>query len=128
MKILSSLLLTAALCAGASYAADAAKDEEIIKDVMKKYHKAPQGQDHLAKKAAAGKASPAEVKELVAAYGKMAETTHPPKGDEKSWKEKTSTLFAAAKGLEKGDAASIEAFKKASDCRGCHQVHRPPQQ
>ena len=117
---------TLSLCAGAALAVTFAdsKDEDVIKEVMKKYHKAPQGQDYLAKKAAMGKASPEEMKELVAAYTKMAKT-HPPKGEEASWKEKNTKLVAAAKALQNGDANGVDLFKEASNCKACHMAHRP---
>ena len=85
--------------AARSLAADA--NEEAIKQVMKTYHKAPKGVDPICKKASDGKASPAELKNLVAAY-KTLTTTKPPKGDEASWKEKTSNLYAAAQALASG--------------------------
>ena len=100
------------------------KDEEIIKDVMKKYHKAPQGQDHVAKKAAMGKASPEEIKQLVDAYTKMAKAK-PSKGDNASWNEKSGKLLAATKALEKGDANGVNMFKEASNCKACHSAHKP---
>jgi cytochrome c556 len=118
-----ALLTAATLFATASYAADS-KDEEVIKEVMKKYHKAPQGQDNIAKKAQDGKATPAEIKELVAAYEKMAKT-HPPLGDEASWKAKNTKLVAAIKALDKGEPNAAVQFKEAVSCKACHDVHRP---
>jgi hypothetical protein len=119
-----SLLAGAALCLFSTSVFADSKDEEIIKDVMKKYHKAPQGQDNVAKKASMGKASPEELKALVEGYEKMAKT-HPPKGDEASWKEKNTKLLAAAKALQKGDANGVTLYKEASNCKACHSVHRP---
>jgi hypothetical protein len=100
------------------------KDEEIIKDVMKKYHKAPQGQDHIAKKAAMGKASKEEINALVEAYSKMAKAK-PSKGDNESWNQKNAKLLAATKALQKGDANGVALYKEASNCKACHSVHRP---
>jgi cytochrome c peroxidase len=122
LSLLAGATLAIALFSPVTFADS--KDEETIKEVMKKYHKAPQGQDHIAKKASMGKASPEEMKDLVAAYTKMA-ATHPPKGDEASWKEKNTKLVAAAKALQKGDANGVELFKDASNCKACHSVHRP---
>src|SRR5436190_10442916 len=66
--------------------------DDPIKQVMKIYHKAPKGVDPICKKASDGKASPAELKNLVAAYRTMAKTK-PPKGDDASWKEKCDKLL-----------------------------------
>ncbi len=122
LSLLAGAALAVALFSPVTFADS--KDEEIIKEVMKKYHKAPQGQDNVAKKAAMGKASAEEKKELVQAYEKMAKT-HPPKGDEASWKEKNTKLVAAAKALQKGEANGVELFKEASNCKACHSAHRP---
>jgi len=103
-------------------AADAKKD--VIKDVMKTYHKAPEGQDPVCKKAAEGKATPDQLKQLVAAYESMAKAK-PPKGDEASWKEKTAKLVAAAKALQKGEADGAAKYKDAVGCKGCHMAHKP---
>jgi hypothetical protein len=122
ISLLAGVALTVAVFSPSTFADS--KDEEIIKEVMKKYHKAPQGQDNVAKKAANGKATPEELKALVEAYQKMAKT-HPPKGDEASWKEKNTKLVAAAKALEKGDANGVAMYKEASNCKACHSVHKP---
>jgi hypothetical protein len=103
-------------------AADA--NEEIIEGIMKKYHKAPRGTDNIAQKFQKGTATPEEVKDLVAAYDKLAKTK-PPKGDEKSWKEKTTKLAEAAHALQKGDANGAAMFKEAVNCKACHMAHKP---
>ena len=43
----------------------AVSKEDVIKDVMKTYHKAPKGVDPVCKKAADGKASPEEIKKVL---------------------------------------------------------------
>jgi hypothetical protein len=105
-------------------AADAQTDEEIIEGIMKKYHKAPRGTDNVAQKFQKGTATPEEVKDLVAAYDKLAKTK-PPKGDEKSWKEKTTKLAEAAHALQKNDPNGAAMFKEAVNCKACHSVHKP---
>ena len=95
-----------------------------IKEVMQTYHKAPKGTDPTCKKALDGKATAEEIKKLVAAY-KVLTTAKPPKGDEASWKEKTSKLFAAAQGLEKSAPDAVAKYKEAVNCKACHTVHRP---
>src|SRR4051812_20239441 len=82
-----------------SFAAEA--DEDAIKKVMKDYHKAPKGVETVSKKAIQGTASPEEIKKLIAGYKIMA-MAKAPKGDDASWKEKTSKLLAASEGLVKG--------------------------
>lgn len=103
-------------------AADA-KEDPIAK-VMNTCHKAPKGTDPICKKAIEGKASGEEIKKLVAGY-KVLTTAKPAKGDEASWKEKTTKLLAAAEGLEKGGAEAQAKYKTAVDCKGCHSVHKP---
>jgi len=117
----------AALLAGTalvwqSQAADAKDDP--IKQIMKIYHKAPKGVDPICKKASDGKATPTEIKNLVAAY-KTLTTTRPPKGDEASWKEKTSNLYAAAQALASGAPDGVAKYKEAVNCKACHSVHKP---
>ena len=71
-----------------------------------------------------GKAAPDEIKKLVAGY-KVLTTAKPPKGDEASWKDKTSKLLAAAMALEKGGPDAVAKYKEALNCKACHSVHRP---
>ena len=103
----------------------AAGDEaNPIKQVMKIYHKAPKGVDPVCKKASDGKASAAEIKNLVAAYKTLA-AAKPPKGDEASWKEKTSALLSAAEAMQKGAPDGVARYKEAVNCKACHSVHKP---
>src|ERR1041385_6164561 len=121
-----ALLAGAALVLSVSAvrAADAGSDEEIIEGIMKKYHKAPRGTDNVSQKFAKGTATPEEIKGLVEAHDKLAKTK-PPKGDEKSWKEKTSKLAAAAHALQKGGANGAAMYKEAFNCKSCHMAHKP---
>jgi hypothetical protein len=116
------------LAAGAlvwrSSAAGTKADEDAIKEVMKTCHKAPKGVDPICKKAQEGTATPEEIKKLVAGY-KTLTTVKPSKGDDASWKEKTSKLYAAAQALEKGGPDAAAKYKAVLDCKGCHTVHRP---
>ncbi len=99
----------------------AEKSKLTIKDVMKEYHK---GDDALYKKVAAGKASKDELKKIVGAYEVLV-TEKPPKGDAKEWKERTSKLLAAAKGIEAGKPEALAQYKDAVGCKGCHTAHKP---
>ncbi len=103
--------------------AEDAKDD-AIKKVMKTCHKAPKGEDPICKKAADGKATPEEIKKLVAGY-KVLIDAKPPKGDVASWKEKTSKLLAASEALEKGEADAVKKYKEAVNCKACHSAHKP---
>lgn len=91
---------------------------------MNTYHKAPKGTDPVCKKATDGKASPEELKKLVAAYKTLA-TAKPPKGDDASWKEKTGKLLAATESLQKGETGAVAKYKDAVNCKACHSVHKP---
>jgi hypothetical protein len=116
--------LLAASATGWRLHAAAANDEDTIKQVMKTYHKAPKGTDPICKKALDGKATPAELKKLVAGY-KALTTTKPPKGEVASWKEKTTKLLVAAQSLEKGEAGAANKYKEAVNCKACHSVYKP---
>ncbi len=100
------------------------KSEEVIKQVMKDYHKAPKGTDPVCKKALNGKATPEELKNLVTGYKKMA-AAEAPKGDAASWKDKTTKLLAAAEALEKGAPDGVALYKEAVNCKACHTAHKP---
>lgn len=100
----------------------AAQDKpKSIKDVMNSTHK---GKDSMVSKVAAGKGSDDDHKKLLELYEFMA-TQKPEKGDEASWKSKTTTLVTVSKDLVDKKAGAADAFKKASDCKGCHSVHKP---
>ena len=103
---------------------NAADAKDPIKEVMKAYHKAPKGVDPVCKKAVDGKASPEEVKKLVDGY-KVLATAKPPKGDDASWKEKTTKLLAAAQALQSGAPDGAAKYKEAVNCKACHSVHKP---
>jgi hypothetical protein len=105
-----------------SFADDA--DEDAIKKVMKEYHKAPKGTDTVSKKAIQGTASQEEIKKLIAGYKIMA-NTKAPKGDQASWKEKTSKLLVASEGLVKGGDEARAQYKEAVSCKACHSAHKP---
>lgn len=98
--------------------------DDAIKQVMKIYHKAPKGVDPICKKASDGKASPTELKNLVAAYRSMAKAK-PPKGDDASWKEKCAKLLTGAEALASGAPDGAAKYKEAVNCKACHSVHKP---
>ncbi len=116
----AALLATTGLTSQVN-AADAKEDP--IEEVMNAYHKAPKGTDPVCKKAVDGKATPEELKKLVAGYKKMA-AAKPPKGDLASSKEKTGKLLTASQALQKGGADAAAKYKEAVNCKACHSVHK----
>lgn len=123
-----ALVISGGLFASNLRAADAkkgdGKKDDPIERVMKDYHKAPKGVDPLCKKASNGTATPEELKKLIAGYKELC-AAKPPKGDEASWKEKTSKLYAASQALPKGGPDAIAKYKEALNCKACHSVHKP---
>ena len=99
-------------------------NEDAIKDVMKTYHKAPKGVDPVCKRASDGKATPEELKKLVAAYKTLAKTK-PPRGDEASWSQKTTKLLSAAQEMQQGKPDGVAKYKEAVNCKACHSAHKP---
>jgi hypothetical protein len=87
---------------------------------MEKAHDKDSG---LYKKIVDGKATDAEKKELVILYTELGKNK-PPKGDAKSWKDKTTALVSAAKEVVDGKEAGVKDLKKAANCMGCHKVHK----
>lgn len=109
-----AVLALAVLVVGATSSQDAPKS---MKEVMT-FHK---GDDF--KKITAGKGTDDDHKKLLVAYEFLA-TQKPSKGDEASWKTKTTALISAAKDLVEKKAGAADALKKASDCKACHSVHK----
>jgi hypothetical protein len=91
-----------------------------IETVMEKAHDKDNGIYH---KIVAGKATDEQKKELVELYTELAKNK-PPKGDAKSWKDKTTALVSAAKEVVDGKAAGVGDLKKAANCMNCHKVHK----
>jgi hypothetical protein len=117
----------AALLAGGVFVGsslNAAEGKSPIKEFMKQYHKAPKGVDPICKRAGDGKATDQELASLVAGYTSMC-AAKPPRGDEASWKEKTTKLLDAARGLQKHSPDAIAQYKEAVNCKACHSQHKP---
>ena len=91
--------------------------DDVIKDVMKKYHKPD---DALCKKVGKGEATSADLSTLLTAYENMKGAT-PPKGDKAVWAEKCDALIAAVKKVQSKDASGVSDYKKAVNCKGCHE-------
>jgi len=89
-----------------------------IKDVMKTAMKGG-----LCAKVAKGEASADEKKQLVELFTALA-ANKPPKGEEASWKEKTSALVAAAKEAAEGKEGAGAKLRTAANCMACHSAHK----
>ncbi len=98
-------------------------DEEepkyTISEVMKEAHKSG-----LLKKVTGGEASRGEKETLLELYQALAKN-EPPKGEDKSWKEKTTAIVKAAQAVYDGDPDAEETLAKAVNCRACHTAHKP---
>ncbi|MES2598013.1 MAG: hypothetical protein V4662_21950 [Verrucomicrobiota bacterium] len=94
--------------------------DEVITNAMKKYHKPD---DALCKKVSGGTANDAEVAEMLKIYEQMA-GAKPKKGDDVSWKEKTTAVINAVKKIQSKDAAGTAEFKTATNCKACHTAHK----
>lgn len=94
--------------------------EGVIADAMKDYHK---GETSVSKHVGAGDASASDINAILKAYQDMAKAT-PPKGTAASWKQKVDELIKAVNGIKSGDKSATSAYKKAVNCKACHDVHR----
>lgn len=101
------------------------KDEEkvTIKQVMQKAHKAGLLKDLVVK----GDATDEQKAELLKLYKGLA-ANKPPKGDAESWKTKTKALVDAAQAAVDGKDNAVQLLTKASNCKACHDAHKPPAQ
>ncbi len=99
----------------------AGKPKYDNKEVMKQAHK---GDVSLYKKVEKGTSTAADHAKLVELYKALA-ANKPPKGDQKSWDEKTTALVKAAEGLQKGTPNAKAQLKTAANCKACHTAHKP---
>ena len=113
------LTLTAFATVQFGHAAEA-KPKYTIKEVMKALHK---GDTSVGKRVGAGNGTKEDFAKMVDYYGALP-ANKPPKGDDASWKAKTTALLDSAKALNAGKPGALEAFKKASNCKACHSVHK----
>lgn len=99
--------------------AQPAAGSDVIKTVMKQYHK---GDDALCKKVGTT-ATDAELATLLKAYQDMCAAT-PPKGDKAAWVTKCQALIGAVKKVQAKDPAGAAAYKAAVNCKACHTDHK----
>jgi hypothetical protein len=118
MRKLLTVAVVAMAAIGVVSMVRAAEPKEI-KEVMKEAHK-----EGLLKKVLSGKADKEEKEKLLALYKDLA-ADKPEKGAKESWEKKTKAIVAAAEAVaEKGDAASLKKLSAATNCMGCHKVHK----
>lgn len=116
------VILPGALSLAVLVAAGAQGDKpKSIKEIMIQSHK---GKDSMVQKVIAGKGTPDDHQKLLEFYQFMA-AQKPPKGDEASWKDKTSALVTASMDLVSKKAGAADEYKKAVDCKACHSLHKP---
>ncbi|WP_395753666.1 leucine-rich repeat domain-containing protein [Prosthecobacter sp.] len=92
---------------------------DVIKNVMKQYHK---GDDALCKKVGTT-ATDADLAALLKGYQDMCAAT-PPKGDKAAWVTKCQALIGAVKKVQAKDPAGAAAYKAAVNCKACHTDHK----
>jgi hypothetical protein len=117
----AAALLAVAFAGLTVFGAGDEKPKYDIETIMDKAH--GEKNDKLLKKVLDGKADAAEKKELLELYTELGKNK-PPKGDEKSWKEKTSALVSASQEVVDGKDKGVADLKKAANCRACHQAHK----
>ena len=111
-----------------AFAQDSGKKEEktpkhTVKQVMEKAM-SPKG-DKLNKKVLSGKATDEEKLQLLDLYISLAENDAP-KGDQVSWEVLTNSAMAAAAKVAVGREGAMEELKAATNCKKCHDAHKPP--
>jgi hypothetical protein len=103
-----------------TFAADK-KPKYTVEQIMEAINK---GDDNICKRVIAGKASKEDIAKLVECYSELPHNK-PPKGDQKSWDEKTAALVKAVNGIKTGAPDAVAKFKEAVNCKACHSAHKP---
>jgi len=106
---------------GVILADDTDKPKYTIKEVMKAAHAG--GPNSLLNKATGANATKEDKEKIVELYVALSKNK-PAKGDEKSWKEKTTLIVKEAEANLKGDAGAGRKLVAAANCMGCHRVHK----
>lgn len=98
------------------------KPKYTISEIMKALHK-DKGGDSIGKKVQNGQGTKEDFAKLVEFYASLP-LNEPPEGSAASWKEKSTSLLDAAKALNDGKEGAVAQYKKAVNCKACHDVHR----
>jgi hypothetical protein len=122
--------LAAAITVGVlTFAQDSDKSEqkrtpkETVKQVMGKAM-SPKG-EQLNKKVLSGKATNEEKLQLLDLFISLTEN-EAPKGDQASWQALTNSAMVAAARVAVGREGAIDELKAATNCKKCHDAHKPP--
>lgn len=116
MKNVKMFTLAAMFLAVVGFSLNAAADPKwTTKEVMK----AAQVNNALLSKVKSGKATDEEKTMLVDLYTALSQNA-PKKGDKDAWEKRSKEMIKEAEEAVKGKSA----FKVASDCKGCHSLHK----
>lgn len=118
LRVVALVLASAAFVAGC---ATKPKPSQSIEQVMEAGFK---GKESMCARVSQGNGSAADHQTMVDLTYQLTLNT-PPKGDLKSWAEKTTALHAAAKALASNAPGALDAWKTAVNCKACHSVHKP---
>lgn len=123
MSLQSFLLATAVVILVRSGCAthSASKPGKSIEKIMEEGFK---GKESLASRISKGQGNAADFA-LMASLTAELKLNHAPRGDLKSWTEKTTALNLAAIDLVNGKAGAAVDFKSAVNCKACHSLHKP---
>jgi cytochrome c553 len=119
-KLLVALVAIGGLAVLWSLSSRAEDDKKpvAIKEVMQTCMKGG-----LCKKIADGGGSDEEKKKLLAMFQDLGKNK-PPKGDEESWKKKTTALVEAAQAIVDKKEDGVAKLKAAANCAACHGTHK----
>jgi hypothetical protein len=122
MRLRLVFLVALVALIGIAFGLGSAQDKAkyTIAEVMKEAHS---GKPKLCEKVAGGTASKAEAEKLLELYTALA-ANKCPKGDAKSWEEKTKALVEAAKACIADPKTGGAKLKAAVNCAGCHKAHK----
>lgn len=123
MPPMKSTILITTLFAAFAMVSFADDNHEIIEKVMKEGLK---GETSPGKKLIEGTATDAEIKTLAELIGTL-KGTKAPRGAQAAYDKKVDALIAAINTIAGGDKSdkAIGAFKKAQNCKSCHNDHKP---
>ena len=122
-------LVVAIAVSAFGFAQDAEKQQEkktaelTVKQVMEKAM-SPKG-DQLNKKVLSGKATNEEKLQLLDLFISLTENDAP-KGEQASWEVFTNSAVTAAAKVAVGREGAIDELKAATNCKKCHDAHKPP--
>jgi hypothetical protein len=126
MHLFGFAVLTLGLFVGSVYRAadNDDKPKYTIKQAMKIAHgKADKKTPSLSDKVLAGEASSEEKAKLLELYTAVG-ANKAPKGEAEAWKEKTTGIVDAIKGvIDSKENAEVD-LRKALNCKGCHMTFR----